>query len=178
MNARRLLQLKRRIQQTQKIKLDATERPRILKNAANINFTQDNFNHDIRPKLWGVKHRRLLIGTGPYKTYKRLMGTQLGIVFRAANCPPVIIAIAIVRQDIYSMMAKLKRNIHPDDFRLLRITKHEAHVEFSMPHVAKKHHRKQRRRKSLAGSHKNWWKKTPGTMGNLNPITVNCTVQP
>lgn len=135
------------------------------------NYPQDDFNPNIRPKNWGIKNCRLIIGCGPYKAYRRLMGTQHGLVFRADH-GPVIIAIANSLHGAMILRDQVSRKIHSDDRARLGITKHESTITMPSPHIAKRHHHKAKRRKSLANRHLTWWVKTPGFPKNLEPPEV------
>lgn len=123
-----------------------------------------------RPKCWGFGKSGIILGVGINKAYRRLMGTQYGLVYRSDDFGPVIIAIANTYNGILLLRDQVSRKITQRD--RLGIVQHEKHVPTNNPHIAKRHHHKAKRRKSLANRHLNWWLKTPGFPRNLEPPEV------
>lgn len=124
-----------------------------------------------RPKCWGFTNQGIILGVGPNKAYRRLIGTQYGLVFRSDD-GPVIIAIANTYHGVVLLRDQVSRKIHPAQRKQLGIIQNEKYVPMPIPHIAKRHHHKAKRRKSLANRHLNWWLKTPGFPRNLEPPEV------
>jgi hypothetical protein len=135
-------------------------------NQIRINHQHDQQSDQIRPQRWMIYQTRMVIGTGPFRTYKRLMGTQSGIVFRA-DSGPIIVAIHINPSIIRMMLDQLKKKLNPRDADRLGVIKHESNIQIPKPILAKTHHHKQKRRKSIANQHLDWWKAPVGYFNNL-----------
>lgn len=148
--------------------MNLNESTRVL----HVNRTSNIINRDA-PR-WGIFQRRLVIGTGPYRTYKRLMGTQIGIVFRADDGPKFL-AYACSWGEIQVILTELKSKLRIEDQNKLGIIRNETNMIIPRPIIAKTHHHKQKRRKSLANQHLDWWKAPVGYfhgLESLNRATV------
>ncbi len=121
-----------------------------------------------RPKLWTIKNKRLVLGTGPFKTYRRLMGTQYGIIFRQDSDDPVIIAIATTSREVDAILADLKQRLVISDLNRLGVKRHEAHPPLLRTRVAKTH-KIRKRKHSFSKLHQNWYKLSPGFPIRLAP---------
>lgn len=140
----------------------------------NINNT---LNWSIRPKRWGIKRCHLVIGTGPFVTRKRLMGTQWGLIYRD-NRGSVLLAYARTRSEVSLMMVNICTRTLPIYHACLKITKHESaiHPSDHLTPGATKHKRIFTRRQGKAQAHLKWWQKSAGFAANLNPPGVDTYV--
>lgn len=132
----------------------------------NSNYTSPN----IQPKRWGVKNMRLVIGTGPYTLYRKLLKNQYGIIFRTYG-QAHIIAVAASISEVRGLLRRLERDC-PDDFPNIGFKREESIEHPPIPRIAKIHFCK--RRRSYADMHRDWWKPSVGFPKNLNPPERVC----
>lgn len=118
-------------------------------------------------KTWGIFNRRIIIGQGPYCLYKRLMGTQYGVVYRADH-EIHFLAYSCSWAEINSILVELKGKLDDSDVKRLGIIRNEPNVIIPRPTIAKTHHHKQKRRKSLANQHLDWWRAPVGYFHGLS----------
>jgi hypothetical protein len=130
-----------------------------------------NFNNaSVRPKRWMINGNRLVLGTGPYLVYRRLIGTQIGIVFRDTFCGQTqafLLYYSLEHRDIRQVLRQLQAQLDPRDFAKIGVTQREVDITIPLPNIPNTPYPK--RRSTHALQHLDWWKKTPGTQRNLEP---------